>query len=434
MTGTEIEIVDVEEAGQLARQLPAVAVHEALVSRAEISPAEVVGQRDKIRQVMAEVMTDGVHYGKIPGIDKPSLLKPGAELLNVTFRLAPSYQSERTFHEGGHLTVVSKCVLTHIPTGLVLGEGEGLCTSMETKYAWRQGVRVCPACGEPTIKKSKYPPRDNPDAKPGWYCFAKIGGCGENYDADDPGITGQETGRTANPDLPDTWNTVLKMGAKRALVAAVLNVTAASDIFTQDVEDNRAAADTENDPGEAASGRVRLPASWAEWEHRMDQIGLTEPERSVWLAPVRVDHMNDVSADKTRLWAGCRRLLVLLTEGELEPIHPDPRPLIQRCIAEAFGGIVVDGPPWRIAPKENDRPTHDEWLATEPVTAETLGLRGDGAQDASMETKYAWPTGADDETPLPVTDEAIEDAANANAVDISDSTVSPYTEDPDIDF
>ena len=50
----------------------------------------------------------------------------GAELLNTTFRLAPSYESERTFHDDGHLTVVAKCRLTHAPSGIVLGGGEGL--------------------------------------------------------------------------------------------------------------------------------------------------------------------------------------------------------------------------------------------------------------------------------------------------------------------
>ena len=38
----------------------------------------------------------------------------------------------------------------------------------------------------------------------------------------------------------DNYNTVRKMGKKRALVDAVLTCTAASDIFTQDLEDLKA--------------------------------------------------------------------------------------------------------------------------------------------------------------------------------------------------
>jgi hypothetical protein len=43
--------------------------------------------------------------------------------------------------------------------------------------------------------------------------------------------------RIENDNPWDFQNTILKMAAKRAKVAATLNATAASDIFTQDVED-----------------------------------------------------------------------------------------------------------------------------------------------------------------------------------------------------
>jgi hypothetical protein len=59
----------------------------------------------------------------------------------------------------------------------------------------------------------------------------------------------------ANPDLPDTHNTVLKMSNKRALVAAVLNVTAASEIFTQDVADK----DERDDEDDEAPPRREEP-------------------------------------------------------------------------------------------------------------------------------------------------------------------------------
>jgi hypothetical protein len=40
-----------------------------------------------------------------------------------------------------------------------------------------------------------------------------------------------------NPDIADTYNTVLKMAKKRAYIDGILSATAASDIFTQDIED-----------------------------------------------------------------------------------------------------------------------------------------------------------------------------------------------------
>jgi hypothetical protein len=221
-------VVDADEVIEVVDQLPAVRAANAMVVRDEISVADVVAQREKIEQVMAAVMKPGVHYGTVPGVSKPTLLKPGAEVLAVTFRLGAFYESEKHY-DGPHLTVEAKCLLRHIPSGMSIAEGEGLCTTREKKYAWRQGERVCPECGEATIFKSK---RD-----PEWYCWAKKGGCGAKFTLDDERITGQDTKKVENPDLPDTWNTVLKMANKRALIAAILNGTAASDVFTQDVED-----------------------------------------------------------------------------------------------------------------------------------------------------------------------------------------------------
>jgi len=249
MTVDEQEIVEAE-AVEETQHLPAVRASEAVVARGEITVDELIEQAQKIQQVMQRAMRENVHYGKIPGVNKPTLLKPGAEMLNVTLRLAPSYDSEKHFQDGGHLTVVSRCTLTHIPTGLVIAQGEGLCSTRESKYAYRTGGRSCPECGaEGTIKKSKYKPRSgdydgaDPNDPPGFYCYGKIGGCGTNFAFDDRRIVDQpEATKIDNPDLPDTWNTVLKMADKRALVAAVLNGTAASDVFTQDVEDAGTAA------------------------------------------------------------------------------------------------------------------------------------------------------------------------------------------------
>lgn len=142
----------------------------------------VVAQQALVKDVIRKVMKKNVHFGVIPGCEKPTLYKPGAEVLNLTFRLSPDYITE-TVVDGKHMTVRSKCVLTHIPTGKVFGSGEAICTTKEKKYR---------------IRKDQ----------------GKI---------------------VENANLEDCWNTVLKIGNKRALIAAVLNVTACSDEFTQDM-------------------------------------------------------------------------------------------------------------------------------------------------------------------------------------------------------
>lgn len=196
-----------------------------------LSVQDVQAQVNLIQHVMRQVMKKDEHYGVIPGTGtKPTLLKAGAEKLCLTFRLDPQYESTERY-DGVHLTIKSKCTLYHIPTGQRFGSGEGSCSTRESKYAYRNAARKCPNCGAEAIIKGKE------EYGGGWLCFAKKGGCGAKFLEKDDQITSQTVGRVPNEDVADQYNTVLKMANKRSLVAAVLNATAASDIFTQDIED-----------------------------------------------------------------------------------------------------------------------------------------------------------------------------------------------------
>lgn len=204
----------------------------------ELTAGEVVAQGQKIQEVMRAAMKADEDYGIIPGTSrkdkdgnekaKPTLLKPGAEKLLLLFRLAPTFEIEKTC-DGEHREIFVRCKLTHIISGDFVGEGVGECSTRESKYAWRQADRRCPKCEQPAIFKSK---KDG-----GWFCWDKKGGCGAQFRSGDQAIEGQEIGRKPNPDLADTYNTVTKMACKRALVMAVLNTTGASFLFTQDLED-----------------------------------------------------------------------------------------------------------------------------------------------------------------------------------------------------
>lgn len=229
MSTHEIERVERVEATAIVRQPD------------ELSIEALVGQVQKIQAAMSAVMEDGVHYGVVPGtekkdkdgrdISKPSLYKPGAEKLCLLFRLDPQYQVDRTFSPDGHLDVLVTCTLYHINSGQRIASGVGSCSTRESRYAYRNASRVCPTCGKDAIIKGK------DEYGGGWVCFKKKDGCGAKFKDGDASIEGQVVGRVANPDLADLHNTAVKMGCKRALVAAVLNGTAASDCFTQDVED-----------------------------------------------------------------------------------------------------------------------------------------------------------------------------------------------------
>ena len=90
--------------------------------------------------------------------------------------------------------------------------------------------RRCPEC---TSKRS----RRTAEFGGGWICWKKTGGCGAKYRDGDEAIEGQAVGKVENDDPYTLANTILKMSQKRAHIAATLNATGASRIFTQDIED-----------------------------------------------------------------------------------------------------------------------------------------------------------------------------------------------------
>jgi hypothetical protein len=199
----------------------------------ELSVVDVENQVVKIQKLMGSVMKKDEHYGTIPGTQKPSLYKAGAEKLCLVFRLAPDFTIERTDLPNNHREYYVVCRLTHIPTGSVLGSGVGSCSTMEGKYRWRKGE------GENTgqsLPSGYWDLKKNNSAK----AQESIGGKGFYPKKTENGVwvIYKDGGDKVENDNPaDQYNTVLKMAKKRALVDATITVTAASDIFTQDVED-----------------------------------------------------------------------------------------------------------------------------------------------------------------------------------------------------
>jgi hypothetical protein len=193
---------------------------------------QVLGQVQLIQQVMSAAMKDGEHYGKIPGCgDKPTLLKPGAEKLCLTFRLAPTYQLEERQLERGHREYRVQCTLSSISSGAFIGQGVGVCSTMEAKYRYRAGA---PEMTDKAVPRAYWDLRQDDPAT----AQMLLGGKGFVPKKVDGAWMIAKAGERAEHDNPaDYYNTVLKIAKKRALVDAVLTATAASDIFTQDLED-----------------------------------------------------------------------------------------------------------------------------------------------------------------------------------------------------
>lgn len=174
-----------------------------------------IAQVKAIQEIMKAVMKEGVHFGVIPGCQQPSLYKPGSEALLSAFKVSVEPEVKE-IRDGNHITYQVRCFGRHMATGILIGVGVGEASTAEDKYAWR--AAVCDEEYEDT-------PEDKRRVK--WNKGKWVDG------KPSPGWSVKQV-RT-NP--ADIANTVLKMAKKRAQIDLCLTSLAASDIFTQDVED-----------------------------------------------------------------------------------------------------------------------------------------------------------------------------------------------------
>jgi hypothetical protein len=188
--------------------MPAVQSAVTIYGNESLNAVQMQLQVNLLQDVLAKVMKNGVHYGVIPGTQSKSLYKAGAEKIMATFRLAADPQVDDLSVNGEVHYRVRLRVLNQ--AGEFLGAGVGECSSKEEKYAWRTSI-----CDEEF------------DATPEILRRTKF----KKYQGKVDKIKQIRT----NP--ADAANTILKMAKKRAMVDGVLTVTAASDIFTQDIED-----------------------------------------------------------------------------------------------------------------------------------------------------------------------------------------------------
>lgn len=231
----------------------------------DFTPAQVEKQVQSIQHLKEHVLINKEHYGVIPGCgDKPALLKAGAEKLAFMFRLAPEFLVVKTELPNNHREYEVSCKFTHQPTGNYVGAGLGVCSTMEAKYRYRKAQRSCPECGVQAIIKGKA------EFGGGWLCYKAKGGCGFKFKDGDKVIEDQPVGRLENEDLADSYNTVIKMAKKRAYVDAVITCTAASDFFTQDIDENASFGQTEENPDPRPKASTPAPESDSETKERID--------------------------------------------------------------------------------------------------------------------------------------------------------------------
>ena len=255
----------------------------AALERSQFMPAlsiELAVERyNAVTEFVSRVLRKDVDYGVIPGTEKRTLLKPGAEKLTTFFGLSTRFQLIERIEDwsgaglGGEpfFYYLYRCQLHRGP--VLMAEADGSCNSREQKYRWREAQRVCPECGQAAIIKGRE------EYGGGFICFRKKGGCGAKFNDRDERITAQQTGRVFNAEIADQVNTIQKMAQKRALVAAVLLAVNASEFFTQDVEDMAV-------PTTAVVKDAVAPAAGAvedEIRAACHGLGKTEEQLAVWV-------------------------------------------------------------------------------------------------------------------------------------------------------
>ena len=215
---TALEVIDVEP----GRFVPALA----------ITPDQALNNYRAFQEFRTKVLRHGTDYSTIPGTDKPSLLKPGAEKLASAFAFAVEFilTDKVVEWERGFFHFEYECRLTHRPTRTLVATCIGSANSKEARYRWRT-LPVWKASEEDKARAVRTEERRKKDG-------------------------GSFTVYIVENDYPYTLvNTLQKMAQKRAFVGAVLIATNASDSFTQDVEDYAAAEGDDRGPRQANGER-----------------------------------------------------------------------------------------------------------------------------------------------------------------------------------
>lgn len=192
------------------------------LTRVEVVPApqqqavegaitEALSHYGTLVEFVKGVLQRDVDFGVIPGTKRPTLLKPGAEKLCKLFGLRPVPELVRCIEDFERpLFHYHYRVALLNRQGEIVAAGEGNCNSMEGKYQ-KQQSRIF--------------------------------------------------------DLP---NTICKMAQKRAMVAAVLVATGASEFFTQDLEDWENVIDggdrTPRQPARPQPQRQPALEEWQQWK------------------------------------------------------------------------------------------------------------------------------------------------------------------------
>lgn len=324
--------------------------------------------------LVKSVMKENQHYGTIPGTNKPTLLKPGAEMLTTFFGLRTTFTSKRIVEDwtgvdhGGEpfFYYLETCQLWRGDT--LMAEADGSANSHESRYRWRWVLKEDIPIGldiaslktrEGVLSEYQYAVEKAETtgkyAKPAeyWQQFKDAIASEQAVEGKRKARSGKEyktweiggvTYRVPNEDIASVVNTIKKIAQKRAFVASTLIAVNASEFFTQDLEDIAASGQGERQKGQTIEGTGRVVdeeqagATNANGRHWIDREGVAAAFKRWRLEELNINEGSALSAlgvenirdyagtmkearERIELWLDRQR-----TSEEAPFGDPEPRP------------------------------------------------------------------------------------------------------------
>lgn len=183
---------------------------------------------NQFQAVVQNTLKKNHDYGVIPGTPKPTLLKPGAEKIQMLLGVTSEYEviEHINDYENGFFSYTVRCTI--YKNGVKITEGLGHCNNREPKFYKRKDGSI--------------------------------------------------------QDPYEKVNTVLKMAKKRAQIDATLTLASLSEVFTQDIEDMQEFIQSEQVETMTAKEAAQIKLTFGKHKGKtLKEIYQAHPDYLEWL-------------------------------------------------------------------------------------------------------------------------------------------------------
>lgn len=210
---------------EIAKQANSLSIIESVDIGAVQSTLTKINQ---FQAVVQNTLKKNHDYGVIPGTPKPTLLKPGAEKIQMLLGVTSEYEviEHINDYENGFFAFTVRCII--YKNGVKITEGLGHCNNREPKFYKRKDGSI--------------------------------------------------------QDPYEKVNTVLKMAKKRAQIDATLTLASLSEVFTQDIEDMQEFIQTEQVETMTAKEAAQIKLTFGKHKGKtLKEIYQAHPDYLDWL-------------------------------------------------------------------------------------------------------------------------------------------------------